>query len=162
MKNLTDLTVSELLTLHSAATEELRSRGVVRSQNNPTGDYAEWLVSQHLGLKLETNSEKGFDARDSDGKRYQIKGRRITTANGSRQLSVIRDLGGGDFDFLIAVVFDKDWNVLTAAKIPHSAVSGIATFRKHVNGHIMHLRTTIFSDPLVEDITFVLQSALTL
>jgi hypothetical protein len=162
MNTLTALTVTELLTTHSAAIEELRRRGVVRSQNNPTGDYTEWLVSKHLNLTLETNATKGFDAKDCSGNRYQIKGRRITTKNKSTQLGVIRDICGGNFDFLIAVVFDEDWNILIAAKLPHSAVSGIATFRKHVNGHIMHLRSTIFSDSSVEDLTLPLRNSLNL
>lgn len=31
----------------------LNSAGVVRTYNNPVGDYAEWLVSKKLGLELQ-------------------------------------------------------------------------------------------------------------
>lgn len=150
-------TISELLSLHGAVLDELKSRGIVRSKNNPTGDYAEWLVSARLGLALETNSAKGFDATDSQGLRYQIKGRRVTPDNPSTQLGVIRNLDSHDFDFLIAVVFDRDWTVLRAAKIPHSVVSTLATFRPHVNGHVMHLRPTVLDVHGVEDISAVLR-----
>lgn len=153
---LTVLTISELLQAHGAVLDELKRRGVVRSKNNPTGDYAEWLVATRLGLKLETNSSKGFDATDPQGIRYQIKGRRVTPANPSTQLGVIRSLGERDFDFLIAVIFDADWRVFRAARIPHRAVERLATFRTHQNGHIVHLRSSVFGDPDIADITSVL------
>lgn len=151
------LTVSELLATHSTVLDELRRKEVIRSKNNPTGDYAEWLVSKSLGLTLETNSAKGFDAKDPSGVRYQIKGRRITPENSSRQLGVIRNLHGNDFDILVAVVFDKDWQVECAAKIPHHAIERLSAFRPHVNGHVMHLRASVLEDSSVENITHELQ-----
>jgi hypothetical protein len=156
MENLNGLTIAELLKAHGAVLDELKRRGVVRSKNNPTGDYAEWLAATRLGLKLETNSAKGFDATDSEGIRYQIKGRRITPDNPSTQLSVIRSLGDKDFDILLAVIFDEHWRVLRAASIPHRTVEQLATFRKHQNGHIMYLRPSVFGNPEVEDITAAL------
>ncbi len=157
MKSMAGRTISELLSLHGAVLDELKSRGVVRSKNNPTGDYAEWLVSMRLGFSLETNSAKGFDATDSQGFRYQIKGRRVTPDNRSTQLGVIRNLDARDFDFLVAVVFDRDWTVLRAAKIPHGVVATLATFRPHVNGHVMHLRPTVLDVHGVEDISAALR-----
>lgn len=151
------LTIAELLVTHSAVLDELRHRNVIRSKNNPTGDYAEWLVSTKLGLTLQTNSSKGFDATDSQGLRYQIKGRRVTPDNKSTQLGVIRNLEGKDFDFLVAVIFDANWQVRYAAKIPHQAVPLLATYRPHVNGHTMHLRPTVFDHPSVEDLTHELR-----
>lgn len=35
----------QLLVQHAAILDELRRRGILRSRNNPTGDYGEWLVS---------------------------------------------------------------------------------------------------------------------
>ena len=155
-ENLASLTISELLQAHSSVLDELKRRGVVRSKNNPTGDYAEWLAATRLGLKLETNSAKGFDATDPQGLRYQIKGRRVTPDNPSTQLGVIRSLREKDFDFLLAVPFAADWRVLRAASIPHRTVEHLAAFRKHQNGHIMHLRPAVFGNQDVEDITEVL------
>ncbi|MDD2948205.1 MAG: hypothetical protein PHV80_05135 [Rugosibacter sp.] len=158
LTDFTDLTIAELLATHSVVLDELRRRNVIRSKNNPTGDYAEWLVSTKLGLTLETNSAKGFDATDSQGLRYQIKGRRVTPENKSTQLGVIRNLEGNDFDFLVGVVFDANWQVKYAAKLPHQAVAELATFRPHVNGHTMHLRPIVFDNPSVEDISHELRS----
>lgn len=153
-----ELTIVELLATHSAVLDELRHRNVIRSKNNPTGDYAEWLVSTKLGLTLQTNSSKGFDATDLQGLRFQIKGRRVTSDNQSTQLGVIRNLEDKDFDFLVAVIFDANWQVRYAAKIPHQAVPLFATYRPHVNGHTMHLRPTVFDHPIVEDLTHELRT----
>lgn len=157
MTSFGELTIVQLLAAHSAVIDELRRRGIVRSKNNPTGDYTEWLVAEKLGLTLERKSSKGFDAADANGVRYQIKGRRITPDNPSVQLSAIRGLGNNGFDFLIGVIFDANWNILYAAKIPHGLVTNLAAFRSHVNGHVMHLRRTIFTNPLAEDITNILR-----
>ncbi len=151
------LTINELLSAHGSVLDELKHRGVIRSKNNPTGDYAEWLFSTKLGLTLEPQANGGFDATDSQRVRYQIKSRRVTPDNPSTQLGVIRNLDKNDFDFLLAVVFDADWQVLRAAKISHKVVGTLATFRSHQNGHIMHLRPTVFDVPEVEDITKVLR-----
>ena len=118
IENLTGLTISELLQAHGAVLDELKRRGVLRSKNNPTGDYAEWLAATRLGLKLETNSAKGFDATDPQGLRYQIRGRRVTPDNPSPQLGVIKSLGEMSFNFLLAVIFDADWRGLRAASTP--------------------------------------------
>lgn len=154
---LPDLKIAELLGVHSAVLSELKRRGVVRSKNNPTGDYAEWLVSEKLGLVLETNSAKGFDATDQRGLRYQIKGRRVTPDNPSTQLGVIRNLESVDFDFLVGVIFDEDWRILRAAKIPHGTVPMLASFRAHQNGHIMHMRPSVLDVEGVEDISDALR-----
>lgn len=155
---LPDLSTRGLLAAHCAVLAELRRRGVIRSHNNPTGDYAEWLVSSKLGLTLADKSVKGYDAIDAKNIRYQIKARRTTVENPSTQLSVIRDLAGNDFDVLVGVVFDSEWNVVLAARMTRDAVASIASFRRHVNGHVMHLRCSVLSVAGVDDITSALQN----
>ena len=102
----------ELLQLHSSIIEELKQRGVVRTKNNPVGDYTEWLVAKGLGLELANNSSAGYDGMDNDGLKIQIKGRRITPDNKSRQLGAIRNLELQDFDRLAAVIFDENYEIL--------------------------------------------------
>lgn len=65
----------ELLAEHVRIMSKLRTRGVSRTNNNPTSGYAEWLTSQVLGLTLVENSSTGYDATDAEGKRYEIKSR---------------------------------------------------------------------------------------
>lgn len=66
------LSVRELLQCYVDTIAELKIRKIVRTGNNPTGDYAEWLVAKKLNLTLETNSKAGYDAVDAQGTRYQI------------------------------------------------------------------------------------------
>ena len=111
--SLNDESIPKLLALHVALLEELRARGVLLSENNPTGDFAEYLFCAAYGWAQASNSEKGFDAIGNDGN--QVKGRRITIRNSSRQLSAIRDLDG--FDTLAAVLFDDLYRVVRAAMV---------------------------------------------
>jgi hypothetical protein len=150
--------VRKLLALHSAVLDELRLRDVVRSRNNPTGDYAEWLVAQNLGLKLVTNSSKGFDATDRRGRKYQIKGRRAPARHKAPLLGTIRDYDAGDFDFLVAVVFELDWSVRCAVRVAHADLKDFLQFREHVNGHNMPFGANLLGDHRVKNLTDVLRS----
>ena len=69
---------SELLRLYATLMETLRDRGITRSSNNPVADYAEKRVVERLGLIRADKEARGYDAEDGKGRRYQIKGRRIT------------------------------------------------------------------------------------
>jgi len=142
----------DLLRLHASIIDELKRREVVRTKNNPVGDYTEWLVSNTLDLKLVGNSAAGYDATATDGTRFQIKGRRVTPDNPSRQLSAIRNLDAKDFDYLIAVIFDAEFNVIEAVQVPHETVAKYASYRKHVNAHILHVRDDLLKDPQVQTI----------
>lgn len=121
---------------------KLRSEGVLRSSNNPVADYAEYLVSKKFKLELTSNSNKSFDAIDPKTKmRYQIKSRRITRFCNSRQLGVMRSL---NFDFLIAVLFKENFEVLDAYKIPKSIIKPpYVRFSKYQNGSMLILRGAI-------------------
>lgn len=149
---LTSLTHLELLSLHSDILAELHSRGVIRTKNNPVGDYAEWLVSEALGMILLSNSSAGADAIDADGMKVQIKARRVTPDNPSRQLSALRNYEAADFDYLIAIIFDETYNVLDGYKIPHEVIRDYARHSNHVNAHIITLKGIILSDLRVIDI----------
>ena len=150
---LSRLSEVQLLKLHASIIDELKARKVVRTKNNPVGDYTEWLVANALNLELSNNSASGYDGIDKKGIKYQIKGRRITPENTSRQLSAIRNLKEKDFDFLIVVIFNKDYQILDAVKVPHELVEKYASYRRHVNAHILHLRGAILDDVRVRDIS---------
>ena len=81
------MSVMDLLRLHRKILTDLKDRDVVRSNNNPTSDYAEWLAAKTLGLTLGGKAA-GFDATDSKGIRYRIRGCRITDDNPSTRLPV--------------------------------------------------------------------------
>ena len=147
------LTTQQLLNYYAQILDELRIRKIIRTANSPIGDYAEWLVANQLGLTLVANSMSGHDAIDSSGVKYQIKGRRITQRNRSRQLGAIRNLESHDFDFLIAVLFNEQVEVEQVMKIPHDIIVKYARYSKHVNAHILVLGGNIFNNPMIEDLT---------
>ncbi|MFA6320280.1 MAG: hypothetical protein WCY36_00290 [Candidatus Omnitrophota bacterium] len=147
------LPLSKILILFGDLMDELKKRGVVRTRNNPVADYAEWLTVRVFSLGIQTSSNKGFDAIDKKGIRYQIKGRRLDASNPSRQLGVIRDLDKKGFDFLIAIIFNKDFTIHDAYKIPHELIGEYARYSKHQNGYILHLKGKILLAKGVENIT---------
>lgn len=157
--NLSELTNTELLNVQAAAVEELRSRGIVRTANNPIGDYAEWLVSTALGLKLAENSSAGYDAKSPSGVKVQIKSRRVTPKNPSRQLSAIRNLDAHDFDELVAVIFNESFEIIEAVSIPHALVGEYGSYREHVNAHILHVRGRLLEDSRVTSLKNELNAA---
>ncbi|UVK50137.1 hypothetical protein DBIPINDM_007426 (plasmid) [Mesorhizobium sp. AR02] len=122
MIDLTDAPVSALLELHGDLLAELRRRKIVRSANNPTGDYGELLFSRAFGWTLNSNSSADADAIDTEGVRYQIKCRKLETLGGSRQLGFIRRLPDRPFDRLAAVLLDGKFRVTRAAIIPYEVV----------------------------------------
>lgn len=154
--NLKSSTISDLLKYFSNILDELKQRGVVRTRNNPVADYAEWLVAQSIGLSLERNSRAGYDAMNPKKERFQIKSRRLDPSNKSRQLGVIRNFKANEFDFLVGILFEKDFTVKEAYKIPHDLIEKYARFSGHQNGHLLNLKGKILKDPEVEDITQIL------
>ena len=97
------------------------------------------------------NSQRGYDAVDGDGKRYQIKGRRLHRYNRSRQLSAIRDVEG--FDALAAVLFDHQYRVSRAALIPGVVVRERLKFVGHTNSYKFMLTDDVWEDRRVRDVT---------
>ena len=148
------MSASELLAAHAQITDELRQRGVTRSANNPAGDYAEHLFCRAFGWRQADNSVKSYDAIDDrGGTRFQIKSRRLTAANTSRQVSALRGLDGDCFDFLAGVLFNKDFSVYRAAIIPHSVVLANAKYGAHTNSWRFFLRDGLWETAEVVDVT---------
>lgn len=150
--NLEELEVEDLLRLQAKAIEELRRRNIVRTSNNPIGDYTEWLVSKKMNLTLVANSKAGFDAISEEGVTFQIKARRVTRFNRSRQLSVIRNYDAKEFDWLIAVIFDEDYKILNAYLVPHESIGKYCAHREHVNGRVVVMDGHIVRDECVIEI----------
>lgn len=89
------VSLADLFTLYGHILDELENRAVVRTRNQPLGDYAEWLTWQALGGKQSTNkSEKAYgvtadlgadllsgtgpDAGGHDGARIRAKSRSVS------------------------------------------------------------------------------------
>ena len=159
MFDLTSIPVSGLLDLHVGLLSELRRRQVVRSANNPTGDYGELLFARAFGWILNSNSSANADATDADGLRYQIKCRRLATPKGSRQLGFIRRMPERPFDRLAAVLLDSRFRVMRAAIIPFEVVEPRAAYVDSVKAWKFILRDSVWGLPGVTDATAELRLA---
>lgn len=141
----------DLLGLYRRILAELRNRGVIRTSNAPTGDYAEYLVGKMYGVDLEPNSTKGFDLVTDEGVRIQVKARILATgAGGERQLSVFRSF---EFDQAAIVLFSDDFSIHRAALFPRELVEAHSTRTRHVNGYRLMATDAMFELPGVTDIT---------
>lgn len=157
--HLTKKSTRELFTLFGAALAELKNRGVTRSTNNPIADYAELLFEKALRLERAPRSTKGYDAFDRAGRKYEVKGRRMTTHNSSRQLSALRGLNQKHSDFLGGVLFNEDFSVFRACLVPHKQVLRHSTFVHQTNSWKFFLVDTVWDLPGVVDVTAKLRKA---
>ncbi len=151
--------VRDLLKLHGSVLDELRRREVVRTSNSPVGDYAELLFATAFGWDLESSSAAGHDATDKDGLRYQVKSRRLTKANGSRQLSFLRRLPEKKFDFLAAALFDGACQVQRAIILPHEGLEARCRYSKHANGWLFRLEDNCWDMAGARDVTNEIRAA---
>ena len=159
ISGLESLSVSELFGAHGRVMAELMTRGVVRSTNNPISDYAEYLCKRALSLTIAPKSTKGFDARSANGKRYEIKARRMTSHNSFRELSALRGLDRREFDYLVGILFKEDFSVWKACRIPHATVLKVAKYATRTNAWRFNLRDNVWSRPEVTDLTRQIQAA---
>lgn len=142
----------DLLRLWKRIPEVLRERGICRTKN-VVSDVAERLVAQKLGLALAGNSTRSYDATDSNGQRYQIKGRLLSEWNDSRQLGDIHYLNESrPFDVLVAVFFNDGFPAVHCAyTIPLSVVRQFV--RKKSNRDVLVAQGPVLNALGVEDIT---------
>jgi hypothetical protein len=154
--DLSERTPMQLLQMFAAVIDELKRRGLVRTINNPVADYTEWLVTSKLKLNLLGNSVSGCDATGCDGIKYQIKGRRVSATAKSIQLSALRNLTKRPFDFLVAVIYESDFSIRHALRIPYEVVLEQSTYQSHTNSHLFFVRPSLLTDTRVEDISHLL------
>ena len=100
-----------------------------------------------MNLDLQRGSNKGYDAVDGKtGLKFQIKARRLTKYNTSRQLGVIRNLDQNPFDYLVAVIFNERFDPTEIWQIPREIIGLYSRFSKLQNGHILIMTGGILRD----------------
>lgn len=155
-----ETSTSELLTQYAATLVELRRRGVLRTNNAPLGDYAEWLLHRALGGELaDSTSAKSYDLILVDGQRVQIKARLISEppARGQLQTSPFRSW---DFELAALMLFRSDsYTPVLAVLAPVEVVRQHARYRRHVNGDVVFIRPPLTTAPCVRDITNIVVAA---
>ena len=151
-----ELTTAELLALNRQTLHELHRRGVIRTLNAPTGDWAELLVATAYDGTLAPNSEKSYDVLTPEGRRLQVKARILDPGRvGSHILSVIRTW---EFDACVVVLLSsEDLSVLAASEIPTEPLREVATYRKHTNGWAVRPTPAVMA--LGEDVAEMLKAA---
>jgi hypothetical protein len=138
----------DLLRDWAAVMRELRKRDVIRTNNNPVGDIAEAIVHGHFGGERGSFAQAGWDVKTPHGERIQVKAARNTATNKRANLSPIRDQ---EYDSVVAVLFNEDFQVTDALKLTREVAEDIATFKPHINGHVLYI-TRLLADPRVQHI----------
>jgi hypothetical protein len=159
LSDLSGFSESGLFSLYRAILRELRSRGVIRTENAPVGDYAEYLVAAALGGQRARNSEKAWDVLSSDGEKLQVKARVVAdpAKPGQLQLSPFRSFG---FDAVVIVLLSAaDYAVARASRVPRHVVESAAVYRQHVNGKVLFAHPDIMGHPDATDLTSTLRAA---
>lgn len=158
--SLSDASVAVLLGRYAAILAELRRRQVVRTDNAPVGDYAEWLVARALdGAVADNRSAKSWDIQLPDGDRIQVKARLVADPPrpGQLQTSPFRSW---DFELAALVLLDSaTYEVRRAVLLPSAAVQAAGSLRPHVNGTVLHMRPALMDSPDARDITEQLRAA---
>jgi hypothetical protein len=159
LPDLTAIETRDLFALYRQILRELKTRGVVRTENAPTGDYADYLVASSLNGVLAPNSEKSWDVRLPNGDRIQVKCRVAADPPraSQRQLSPFRS-----FEFEAAVIVllrDDNFDIWRAAMVPSAVIESNSRYRSHVNGHVAFATAEILDHPLAVDLTDQLREA---
>ncbi|TVY98986.1 hypothetical protein EAS64_42555 [Trebonia kvetii] len=132
---------------------------MIRTENAPVGDYAEYLVKTALGGQLAPNSEKAWDVLGSDGEKIQVKARVVSDPPEPSQLrlSAFRSF---EFDAAVIVLLSAaDYAVSRASKVPRHVVESVAVYQQHVNGSVVFARPDIMGHPEATDLTATLRAA---
>ena len=134
--------------------QQLPKLGVLRTSNNPAGDYAEWLAEWVLGGTRQNSSARGFDIEGKDKKRYEVKAIRRNAKGRAVQFSALRGLDERTFDSFIGVVFARNFSVEHALKVPWATVNHLAGPPiKRTGSRTLLYNQKLWTGAGVEDIT---------
>ncbi|NLS08844.1 hypothetical protein HGQ17_02275 [Nesterenkonia sp. MY13] len=137
-RDLSGLKVRDLLQLEASVVTELRSRGLVRTNNKPLGDIAEQVVLAARGGVIEPNSTKSHDVTDPGGQRIQVKAMGGRRAGRSGKFSPFRSF---DFDTAVFLVFEAETFELDFAReVCAKDVETVSRYSAHTNGRQPTLR----------------------
>lgn len=116
---------------------------------NLVGEYAEHLANGYYGGRLLQISGSSADIETDDGKRYQVKSRKIS-GTFSTQLNVIRSW---DFEYLVVVLFNQEGEVIKAIEVPVHVAKEYGAENSHQNGWVITTSQRFLSDERSRDIT---------
>jgi hypothetical protein len=130
------LSVGELLDTYSQVLAELRTRNLVRTNNAPIGDLAEYCAAMVYDGLLAPNSEKSYDLISAEGRKVQVKVRLVRPGMASG--AVFSPVRSFDFDICVFIVIDNEvGRVIAAREWTAVEVSEHGSYKKHTNGTVV-------------------------
>jgi hypothetical protein len=150
--DLSEQSVPDLLRLWAKVMRALRSRDIVRTNNNPVGGIAEAIVAEHYQAERGSFVQAGWDVRTSDGERIQVKAMRQTASSKRRNLSPIRDAG---YDSVVIVILNEDFEVTEGLRLKRQLVEELFQHRDYVNGRVITVTAALREHPDVEHLDLV-------
>lgn len=123
--------VEKLLLQYRDIVAKLYELDVIRS-GRIVSDYGEYIVCRKLRLKQPLSSvNKGFDAVDNKGLKYEIKSRWATPWNKPTLFAISKNQLKIS-DYVIYIEFDNNWNIVKLLKIPSNQVIPNTYNRVHI------------------------------
>lgn len=133
---LAHLSVGDLLDTYTDVLAELRTRHLVRTNNAPIGDLAEFCAAMVYDGLLAPNSEKSYDLAAADGRKVQVKVRLVRPGMASG--AVFSPIRSFDFDLCAFLVIDNAaGQVVAAREWTPEEVREHGSFKQHTNGTIV-------------------------
>jgi hypothetical protein len=132
------LSVGEILHVYASLLAELRRRGLVRTNNAPIGDLAEYACAAYYQGDLAPNSEKSYDLLSADGRRVQIKVRNVRSD--TRPSASFSSIRSADFDICVFVLVDAATNSIQSAyEWTPEEVKDHGRFTAHTNSLLVRI-----------------------
>lgn len=149
LPDVTRLSVRHLLQLEASIVKELRRRELVRTNNKPLGDIAEYVVWLARGGVLEPNSTKSHDITTASGQRIQVKAMANRAAGVGARFSPFRS---ADYHTAVFLVFDTFFEIVEAFEVEAGQIEQHVRYIPHVAGRQPSLRQvrTLGTDVTVE------------
>lgn len=129
---------------------------IMKGTKNILGEFAENLACLYYNSEKEQASQESYDIVRNDGKKIQVKSRRIDKIK-STQLNVIRSW---NFDILLVILFSEDGYVLRAIEVDVEAAKKFAKKNSHQNGYIITTNNDFLYGKHAKDITSELENIL--
>ena len=144
--DISKLSTDEIISLYPKILKELKSREIITT-NNLIGELGEYLAIQNYNkigslptLQKATASTQNIDAISNKGERYSIKSASGTATGVFHSLS-----GEKDFEFLIIVIFDKDYQLLNIYEYTWEEFLKIRKLKKPENKYNVPLTKKILA-----------------
>ncbi|MBP8227923.1 MAG: hypothetical protein KAX67_07765 [Pararheinheimera sp.] len=123
----------ELLLAYEAIKQRLQHLGYSSSHTDPVGQYAEHLVAKLYSAQRTRNGTAGCDLISHDNLRIEVKCR-VARRDGYVPKTYIMDSNvQSQFDYLVYIVFDKNYEVLRAVGMTVDVFKQVANYVKHAN-----------------------------